>query len=40
MLPAIGVEGDGDALDDPVVTVGPEHTAIRRPTSAVVEASA
>lgn len=40
MLPAVGAEGDGDGLDDPVVTAGPEHAAIRRATTAVVEASA
>jgi hypothetical protein len=40
MLPAVGAEGDGDGPDDPVVTVGPEHAPMRRPTNAVVEANA
>jgi hypothetical protein len=40
MLPAVGVEEDGDTLDDPVVTVGPEQAPMRRATKAVVVTSA
>jgi hypothetical protein len=39
-LPACRAEGGGDGLDDPAVTVGPEHAVTSRATRAVVDATA